>query len=347
MVDVASRVFVYNLPLVFAQVPNVETVIANNQIVVDAEHPPLSSTICAAGQVRYDIKRNTFLTGETIMSEIENCIRGTVSEYVTSKLVIVDEKQENINLLIFDRAQQHVVRYNPFYVDLPTSITRQLDVALKDIFSERRLSFSAGDEAMTKIMKNIGHTLSFDTTPTELYGWENPQKRGVPELERSLNYVLELGRRVRAIEDYRKVYWDYPAAYAEFYLPGYDHVYAPCLRNPHCRDAKILEDVRRADEIFENAPRLQQDIIVYRGTDYLYEEDKSFTFTSNDEEVVEAYGQLKLRIRVPAGIPVLFSNTESDLSQVILPRGGTFKIVQEHSDGWIDVEYKNVNVPGR
>jgi hypothetical protein len=149
------------------------------------------------------------------------------------------------------------------------------------------------------------------------------------------------------------------------YLTWKDFEFANCLRTewgPQC-DNQMISHLRDIDTIFQKAPRLSEDLVIFRGVrDFIPLEDQSYTFTTPNRPFAETFmrnnramKKFLLRLTIPKGTPILsygLLNTH-DVDEVILPRGGKFHIKNMETDvhgymvGYVvaDVEYEYVEHP--
>lgn len=114
--------------------------------------------------------------------------------------------------------------------------------------------------------------------------------------------------------------------------------------------------VERLDRLFERAPRLRRELVVYRGLaagvmvdtgsqDEVPERGYAAASLEPERAAVFAEGGRVLELRLPAGTPVVAIDGIEGLQryrherEVLLPRGGSYRITGQAPDGLVRAEF--------
>lgn len=128
------------------------------------------------------------------------------------------------------------------------------------------------------------------------------------------------------------------------YLTWQDPKIARCLRfewTSECDD-EMQSQLKNIDTIFTNAPKLNEDLLLFRGLKtFIPLDDQSYTFTTPNKQFAESFtrtwkdvDKYLLKLTIPRGTPILSYGLLSthDIDEIILPRGGKFEIQSIHDD---------------
>lgn len=237
------------------------------------------------------------------------------------------------SIIVVDREDGHggkLTRYVPFRPETATREDVYLDTQLGKAFGR----LYAGTH--TNLLEDYTE-LSLDPFYERAWPMHNQYKS--KDLIRSSNYVTKM----QFTGD-----WE-----ALDYLTRRDRSeIAPCLRT--MRDANIKSEggphgprrcthrtrvmIEKIDALFDGAPRLQKDLILWRGIrinvpdKHMYWQEDSYVFATPWRPLAEKYkgqdGHL-LKLTIPKGTPLLSYGAHSstgDMDEVVLPRGGSLVI---------------------
>lgn len=345
----ACLVMFFNLPLVFAA----GSVTDIKHVIVARDAPPAS--VCIAGSVTYRLDKG-FSGSDELPSMINKCAQSG-TEYVmvemevptkgfdpdasvrrptffrsayksrgkpptkTALTTVVPVK----NALIYDKLSNTIVRYSPFLTEW-SDIPDQVDTDLSLFFETRGIKYGSGDEALKLISRNVAHSILYQ--PGDVFRdqpLDMALRKEHNELTRGYQYLRDIEKTWKKKRNEEHPY----NALVDFLL--FDAGVASCLRMGDC-DLESIEIAKHMDRLFDEAPVLQEDVVVYRASDNIYTSDKSYIFATTKKGSFEDYGSITMEIVIPAGTPALFTGNmanEGELHQVILPRDGSFKILDE------------------
>lgn len=110
------------------------------------------------------------------------------------------------------------------------------------------------------------------------------------------------------------------------------------LRNETYRDdERVKKDVENIDNAINKSPGVPENVVVYRGIsaedDPGFEVgstfvDRGYTSTSFDDGVASEFGDVVIRVMVPAGAPAIYMDAfnDSDEFELLLPRNTEFTV---------------------
>lgn len=335
----------------------------------------VGNSVCVAGSVTIDHKK---LNGTGLKNAL-NCSRN--NDY-TIVGVDASKVEDAPSYLVFDNQTKECYRYMPFSTannaspvvenilsatfNNYTGVTDDIldgpqAVALDDEDGDDGADIVTGsipavedvlqvpetEEDVIHVPWRFKHRFRHSMTPNEAgklsfsYDYFTPQNK--KDVKKATEYVRDLFES--NVDDAEVI----------SYLTNFDRVIAPCLRTKWGKgcDVRMVDYLRRIDEIFEAAPPLNEDLVVYRTTvGLLPTKDASYTFTSPNIAFTQRFWMTKmpaggddtfymLKITIPKGARMLslgFYTYPMDVDEIILPRGGKFQINgiedSEHTTDW-------------